>query len=398
MNIAVLSHIYPGEGVSEQFTPVVHYFAREWVKLGHRVIVLHSNAYFPRFYYWAPKWVKRIVINKYKCALPENRLTKSMVYILDGVKVFRWSLFKLAPSSIYSEKTMKSEFDSFVRFLRKESFKPDVVVSHWVNPQIYLAHMIKRDFECKSILVLHDSGLKIKKFRKWEQLLEDVDVWGYRSISIKDDFCRLFHVTKPMFRCFSGVPDSYIRKENNRSWSTVNKYVFVGALMQRKFPDVAIKAIVDSYINEDFSFNIIGEGPLRQELDSQIMQLGKTKEIRLAGRMARSEILKVLDNSDIFVMISKFEVFGLVYIEAMARGCIVIASRNEGMQGIIMNGKNGFLCNAGDEIELKLLISQIKSLSVEESKAISDEAVRTASRFTDSAVAQDYLNNIIRQQ
>ena len=44
--------------------------------------------------------------------------------------------------------------------------------------------------------------------------------------------------------------------------------------------------------------------------------------------------------------------FGLVYLEAMARGCITVASRDEGFDGIIQDGVNGFLCKSGDETEL----------------------------------------------
>ena len=55
-------------------------------------------------------------------------------------------------------------------------------------------------------------------------------------------------------------------------------------------------------------------------------------------------------------MISKEETFGLVYLEAMSMGCITIASKNEGMEGIIIDGENGFLCTAGDDDELASII------------------------------------------
>ena len=56
--------------------------------------------------------------------------------------------------------------------------------------------------------------------------------------------------------------------------------------------------------------------------------------------------------SECFIMVSKNETFGLVYLEAMLQGCIVVASKNEGIDGIIIHGENGFLCNAGDVNEL----------------------------------------------
>ena len=36
-NILVLSHVYPGAGVPDTFTPVVHYFVKEWIKMGYNV-------------------------------------------------------------------------------------------------------------------------------------------------------------------------------------------------------------------------------------------------------------------------------------------------------------------------------------------------------------------------
>ena len=60
--------------------------------------------------------------------------------------------------------------------------------------------------------------------------------------------------------------------------------------------------------------------------------------------MKREEVIRQMDNHDVFVMISRNETFGLVYLEAMARGCITIASRNEGFDGVIEHGVNGFLC------------------------------------------------------
>ena len=68
----------------------------------------------------------------------------------------------------------------------------------------------------------------------------------------------------------------------------------------------------------------------------------------------------MLKQHDVFIMISKNETFGLVYLEAMAVGCITIASRQEGFDGIIKHGYNGFLCEAGNQEELEKLIKEKK--------------------------------------
>ncbi|MBI5538884.1 MAG: glycosyltransferase [Bacteroidia bacterium] len=93
-------------------------------------------------------------------------------------------------------------------------------------------------------------------------------------------------------------------------------------------------------------------------------------------------------------MISKREAFGLVYLESMARGCITIGSRSEGIDGIIKHEKNGFLCEAGNEKELVQIIRQINKLTPAERKKISDNAIATAKELTDYMVALKYINAV----
>ena len=116
--------------------------------------------------------------------------------------------------------------------------------------------------------------------------------------------------------------------------------------------------------------------------------------IHLLGHLSREQVFEKMTAADCFVMISENETFGLVYLEAMAQGCLVIASEREGMDGIIEHGVNGFLCKAGDAIELSNIIKHINNLSIEERKVISFNALNTVRNLTDRRVAQLYLDAI----
>jgi len=107
--IVVLSSIYPGEGVPESFTPVVHYFAREWVAQGHQVIVFHNSSHFPFFYYWAPKFIRKMLVKVFKCALPEERNNKRNESFNEGVRVFRLPMFKIIPGRKFSGCSYKKQ-------------------------------------------------------------------------------------------------------------------------------------------------------------------------------------------------------------------------------------------------------------------------------------------------
>ena len=94
-------------------------------------------------------------------------------------------------------------------------------------------------------------------------------------------------------------------------------------------------------------------------------------------------------------MVSAHEAFGLVYVEAMAKGCITIATKGQGIDGVIIDGVNGFLCESCNPEALAKVIDRIRSLSTEELNSISQKAIETASELTDRKVAETYLKKAL---
>ena len=92
-------------------------------------------------------------------------------------------------------------------------------------------------------------------------------------------------------------------------------------------------------------------------------------------------------------MVSSNETFGLSYIEAMARGCIVIAGNEGGMRGIIEDGVNGYLCEPGNVAKLRSVFESIEALDQDEEDRIRQNAIRTASEFTLYKQAEKYLDS-----
>ena len=63
-NILVLTSIYPADDIPKGWTPVVHYFTKEWVKQGHRVLVVNYQARFPKLYYMVAGLFQRKISSK----------------------------------------------------------------------------------------------------------------------------------------------------------------------------------------------------------------------------------------------------------------------------------------------------------------------------------------------
>lgn len=394
--ILVLTSVYPGGVTPKGYTPVVHYFVKEWVEMGYDVRVIYAATYFPAIYYKAPKWFRRMVQNRIGIALPDVQHSEEMSYEHEGVKVRRLAMKKLVPMAGYSKRVLDDASEKAWNYLQTEDFHPDIIISHWVNPQLALMSFLKEKTGATTALVLHESGVEMKKdYQDWRKLYDDVDIWGYRSLAIKEKFEATFGKPQLSFRCFSGIPASYCEGAPVKNGAMHNRFVQVGILMDRKYPHKAIDGVAKACQNEEFTFEIVGDGGMYGQLQTKIVQEGLQGKVQLCGRIPREDVVKKLDNAEVFILISKVEVFGLVYIEAMARGCIVVASRGEGMDGIINDGQNGFFCNAGDSDELSEVIKRIKGLTESERAEISRNAQATARQLTDKKVAKDYIETVL---
>lgn len=105
--------------------------------------------------------------------------------------------------------------------------------------------------------------------------------------------------------------------------------LFVGSIHDnRKGMDVllpALKAYLDMPGARNCRLNIIGDGGKREEFESLARGLGIHDRCSFLGNRSREEVAAAMAACDLFVMPSKYETFGVVYVEAMACGKPVIA-------------------------------------------------------------------------
>ncbi|MCQ2329136.1 MAG: glycosyltransferase [Paludibacteraceae bacterium] len=103
---------------------------------------------------------------------------------------------------------------------------------------------------------------------------------------------------------------------------------------------------------------IIGDGPYRKELGQRAKELGIEKRVKFDGMLKREEIGKRYEEADCFVLTSESETFGVAYIEAMATGLPVIATRCGGPEDFV-NDENGVMVRIGNTEETKQAIEYI---------------------------------------
>jgi glycosyltransferase involved in cell wall biosynthesis len=94
---------------------------------------------------------------------------------------------------------------------------------------------------------------------------------------------------------------------------------------------------------------LVGDGPLRGELEELVRGLALEEEVYFLGSKAGEEIPTILAITDIFVLPSLVEGLPTAIIEAMAAGCPVVATAVGGTGELIIDGKTGFLVSSQDE-------------------------------------------------
>lgn len=395
-NILLLTSVYPASDLPKETTPVVHYFAREWVKDGYNVLVINYISNFPVWMYKMSlpfaSW-----LSSYFSFIIRTKPAQSLSYVMDGVYVERIVLHKFKPHGAYSKSELMHAFDATIESCSKNKFVPDCIIGHWLNPQLILLYRLKQHFQVPTVLVFHDWGRDLLTvFRKnADKYMNSVNMLGFRSKAIERLFKSKYNYENKTFYCYSGIPERFLpEKEYKRTFDACNNFIYIGTLIKRKYPAEILSAVLDACNGENFHLTYIGDGIERKKIVKYGTKRNCIKNISLLGRIDRLSVREQLLAHDIFIMISRNEAFGLVYLEAMSVGCITIAARDEGFDGIIEDGVNGFLCKAGDVKELASLIRKIRNMDKRRLEQISLAAIDTAKRMTDRKVARAYIEKV----
>jgi glycosyltransferase involved in cell wall biosynthesis len=120
--------------------------------------------------------------------------------------------------------------------------------------------------------------------------------------------------------------------------------LIVGNLLAGKGHELLLRAICrvkDSH--PGLQCQMIGEGADRERFAALARGLGISGQVHFLGRRSRAEVARAMRNCTIFVLPSRYEGLGCVYLEAMASAKPAIACRGQGIDEIIHHGSNGWL-------------------------------------------------------
>jgi L-malate glycosyltransferase len=237
----------------------------------------------------------------------------------------------------------------------------DVLHAHYAIPHAYAAHMAKmilreEGIQLPVVTTLH--GTDITLVGRHPSYLPAVtfsinqsDAVTSVSESLRKDTFSYFEIKKPI----SVIPnfiDFDLYKDKGpclrHLFAPNNERIVVHVSNFRK-----VKRIPDViHIFEKLSQEIpavllmLGEGPEREKAERQVRELCLADKVKFLGKT--NDVVRALYLSDLFLLPSETESFGLAALEAMACHVPVVASNTGGIPEVIQEGKSGYMCNVGD--------------------------------------------------
>ena len=180
------------------------------------------------------------------------------------------------------------------------------------------------------------------------------------------------------------VENFYISRKRNNEFT----FFSLAFLEGEKGIDILIKAFSKYFKNTNTKLVIGGEGSQKEALINLTKELNIEKQIKFLGGLSREEVSEQMSLCDVFVLPSKYETFGVVYIEALASGKPVIGAFNGGAEDII-NKENGLIVKVNDVDDLGLAMkSIIKNIDSYKPEEIREECIK---RFSKKKIINEIL-------
>ncbi len=239
----------------------------------------------------------------------------------------------------------------------------DVLHVHYAIPHAYAAYMAKKmlkneGIKIKVVTTLHGTDITlVGSHPSYKTAVEfsinKSDVVTAVSNSLKEDTLRLFNIEKEIKVVYNFIDTvkyeltdhqecmrSAVAGEGERILTHVSNFRPVKRVLdvikifnevQKKIPSKLLMA---------------GDGPERSRAEVLAKELQISDKILFLGNS--DEVAKLLCYSDVFLLPSKTESFGLAALEAMAANTLVISTNTGGLPEVNIHGKTGFLSNLGD--------------------------------------------------
>ncbi|MDG1528310.1 MAG: N-acetyl-alpha-D-glucosaminyl L-malate synthase BshA [Polaribacter sp.] len=292
--------------------------------------------------------------------------------LLEEYPLFQYQPYELALSSKMVEIVEKHQLE--------------VLHVHYAIPHAYAAYMAKKmlqekGMDIKVVTTLHGTDITLVGSHPTykssvEFSINNSDVVTAVSKSLKEDTLRLFNITNDIKVVYNFIDtEKYDRAEETEcNRITIAKpeeriITHVSNFRPVKRTQDVIKIFNEVLKEVPSKLLMVGDGPERMSAELLVSELGIEESVIFLGNS--NEVVKILCYTDVFLLPSETESFGLAALEAMAASSAVISTNTGGLPEVNIHGKTGYLSNLGDVNDMaKNAITILKDAAIlEEFKA-----------------------------
>lgn len=259
------------------------------------------------------------------------------------------------PVGAVPEKILYAVGNTALRHLYQKIYRefgsPDVVHAHFLGCAAIAASLCKQE-NLPLVITEHTSSMNTPQLPaavllRAKQAYAQADI----RLAVSSVFCQnLESATGFPFQVIENIVDTgaFCRLASSRSEGTKFRFVAAGGLTHRKGYDLLLSSFAEvTQENPQCTLTIFGAGEEKNRLLRQAADLGISEKVLFRGMKNRVEIAEEYALSDAFVLASRLETFGVVYIEAMAAGLPVIATRCGGPEDFV-TPETGVLIDVDD--------------------------------------------------
>lgn len=238
----------------------------------------------------------------------------------------------------------------------EEEGRPDFIFHHGIFDFCYLTEFLSREFKLPVRYLENSPKIELgdlpvaNPFDTDASRIQFVKNADRRYAATHAYVAKMEEVFGVDFElCPNVVTDDFFVDEPAERSMDYFQFVNVAILDERKNQRLLIETFANRFRDRDnFRLVVAGDGPLRPALLALTEELGVSEQVDVRGFINRDEVIALLDESHVFVLASRAETFGVVVVEAMARGIPVVSSNIDGTREIITQ-ENGLLFPPGDK-------------------------------------------------
>lgn len=274
-----------------------------------------------------------------------------------------------------------------------EKYNLEVLHVHYAIPHAYAAYMAKKMLEDKGIIIkvvttLHGTDITLVGSHPTyktavEFSINKSDEVTTVSNSLREDTLRLFNIEKDIKVVYNFIDGEKYAKAHQTECKRIGLakpeekiLTHVSNFRPVKRTDDVIRIFNKVQKEIPSKLLMVGDGPERLKAENLAKELGTEDRVLFLGNS--NEVEKILCYSDVFLLPSETESFGLAALEAMAASTAVISSNRGGLPEVNIHGKTGYLSEFGDVDDMaKNAIAILKDKAVlEEFKKNAKEHIK----------------------